>query len=91
MPLVCVVSTFRVCVPIPQALRASAGVAPKDGAPTLMGTCTEQIAYKIFLGHLHDLVEEKITSDRYDEGVRQLVGNQVCFVHLAAKLELELL
>lgn len=27
--------------------------------------------------HLYDLLEEKISTERYDEGVRQLVGNQV--------------
>lgn len=36
-----------------------------------------EIAYKTFLGHLYDVLEEKINNDRYDEGVRQLVGNQV--------------
>lgn len=33
--------------------------------------------YKTFLGHVYDLLEDKITTERYEEGVRQLVGNQV--------------
>lgn len=37
----------------------------------------EDTDYKTFLGHLYDLLEDKINADRYDEGVRQLVGNQV--------------
>lgn len=37
----------------------------------------EEIGYKTFLGHLFDLLEDKINTDRYEEGVRQLVGNRV--------------
>lgn len=37
----------------------------------------EETGYRTFLGHLYDLLEEKITMERYEEGVRQLVGNQV--------------
>lgn len=39
----------------------------------------EEIGYKTFLGHLYDLLEDKINTERYEEGVRQLVGNQVRF------------
>lgn len=42
-----------------------------------VGEDKEEIGYKTFLGHLYDLLEEKINTDRYEEGVRQLVGNQV--------------
>lgn len=42
------------------------------------GRDEREMGYKTFLGHLYDLLEEKINTERYDEGVRQLVGNQVC-------------
>lgn len=41
-------------------------IANKDGA-----------GYETFLVHLYDLLEDKINAERYDEAVRQLVGNQV--------------
>lgn len=58
-----------------QVLRASAGVTG-----SVIGAIDgdkEEIGYKTFLGHLYDLLEEKINTDRYEEGVRQLVGNRV--------------
>lgn len=58
-----------------QVLRASAGIVSTD-MRSVVGD-KEEIGYKTLLGHLYDLLEEKITSERYEEGVRQLVGNQV--------------
>lgn len=66
-----------------QILQASAGA---DSSANIMGARSIQsqdngesaeVGYKTFLGHLFDLLEERISGDRYDEGVRQLVGNQV--------------
>lgn len=58
-----------------QVLRASAGVT---GAGTqLIDGDKEESGYRTFLGHLFDLLEEKINTDRYEESVRQLVGNLV--------------
>lgn len=61
--------------PPEQVLRASAGVTG-TGMHAANGD-KEEIGYKTFLGHLYDLLEEKINTERYEEGVRQLVGNQV--------------
>lgn len=36
-----------------------------------------ELRYKTFLAYLCDLIEDKINAERYDEGVRQLLGNQV--------------
>lgn len=61
-------------------LQESAGIAPNTTAEAdtpADGSDKEKSSYTTFLAHLFDLVEEKITMDRYDEGVRQLVGNQV--------------
>lgn len=58
-----------------QVLRASAGVTGSR-AQAIDGD-KEEVGYKTFLGHLFDLLEEKINTDRYEEGVRQLVGNRV--------------
>ncbi|CAM9156410.1 unnamed protein product [Ectocarpus sp. 4 AP-2014] len=57
-----------------EVLRASAGVTG-TGMHAANGD-KEEIGYKTFLGHLYDLLEEKINTERYEEGVRQLVGNQ---------------
>lgn len=69
------------CLYRPKVLRASAaGIATTDAigiANSKVGNGGEDIGYKTFLVHLYDLLEEKISTDRYDEGVRQLVGNQV--------------
>lgn len=67
-----------------QVLQASAGVGSNDrfasteATNSVMGGDEQNVGYQTFLGHLYDLLEEKISSERYDEGVRQLVGNQVC-------------
>lgn len=61
--------------PPQQVLRASAGIASTDVRS--VGGDNEGLGYKTLLGHLYDLLEEKITTERYEEGVRQLVGNQV--------------
>lgn len=67
-----------------QVLQASAGVESNDrfasteATNSAMGGDEQNVGYQTFLGHLYDLLEEKISSERYDEGVRQLVGNQVC-------------
>lgn len=59
----------------------AAGKRGKDGESTAheeeSDKDSQELTYKTFLGHLYDLVEDKINSERYDEGVRQLVGNQV--------------
>lgn len=58
-----------------QVLRASAGIPGSD--THLVDGDKEEVGYKTFLGHLYDLLEDKINTERYEEGVRQLVGNQV--------------
>ncbi|CAM9121207.1 unnamed protein product, partial [Hapterophycus canaliculatus] len=57
-----------------EVLRASAGIV-STGMHAVNGD-KEETGYRTFLGHLYDLLEEKITMERYEEGVRQLVGNQ---------------
>ena len=73
---------FRCCLCRPKVLRASAaGIASTDAIGSTNSKSgdggEEDIGYKTFLVHLYDLLEEKISTERYDEGVRQLVGNQV--------------
>lgn len=71
------------CLYRPKVLRASAraGTATTDEIGSTKSSVgdggKEDTDYKTFLGHLYDLLEDKITTERYDEGVRQLVGNQV--------------
>lgn len=67
-----------------QVLQASIGIESNDGLASTEATRRtmagdeQNAGYQTFLGHLYDLLEEKMSSERYDEGVRQLVGNQVC-------------
>lgn len=58
-----------------QVLRASAGVT--GSSTQAIDGDKEEVGYKTFLGHLFDLLEDKINTDRYEESVRQLVGNRV--------------
>lgn len=67
-----------------QVLRASAGVTG-SGTQAIDGDKNET-GYKTFLGHLFDLLEEKINTDRYEEAVRQLVGNRVRTKHFMATM-----
>ena len=64
-----------------QILRESAGAGAGEGNEHQSARSgdgdNEGFGYKTFLGHLYDLLEDKTTTERYEEGVRQLVGNQV--------------
>eukprot|EP00752_Nemacystus_decipiens_P012829 g11361.t1 len=72
-----------------EVLRASAGVT--GSSTQAIDGDKEEIGYNTFLGHLFDLLEEKINTDRYEESVRQLVGNRGYVLCNVDKLVLGLL
>eukprot|EP00903_Cladosiphon_okamuranus_P009925 g9422.t1 len=72
-----------------EVLRASAGVTGSRTQP--IAGDKEETGYRTFLGHLFDLLEEKINTDRYEESVRQLVGNRGYVLCNVDKLVLGLL